>query len=231
MSRVVLVRHAQASFGSGDYDRLSEHGMLQAQRLGAYLATQRDRHFVRLVSGSLHRHAQTVAAIEQAFANCNLSLPACAIDPDWNEFDHTAVIRAFAQLHPSDPNLISARAGDKRAMFAVLSAALHAWSRDELQNVPETWNGFATRVARARSRLEHGDSSGIALVISSGGVISRCAQAALGIDDRRTVELNLGLRNTAIGEFRVIDTAWQMLTWNTLPHFAGSDEAAWVTYY
>lgn len=231
MSRIVAVRHAQASFGSGDYDRLSERGEQQALRLGAWLATQSDREFSSLTSGTLLRHAQTVAAIAQAYANNNISLPTCKADPDWNEFDHAAVIRAFAQTHPDDAHLAAARGGDKRAMFAVLAQALHAWSRDELQGVPESWSGFAERIARARLRLENRVLGGTALVITSGGVISRCAQAALGIDDNRTIGLNLGLRNTALCEFRRGDGIWQLLTWNTLPHFAGHDEASWMTYY
>lgn len=231
MSRVVAIRHAQASFGSGDYDRLSERGAQQAQRLGAWLATQSGCEFSFVASGTLLRHAQTLAAITQAFADNHRSLPVCQADPDWNEFDHTAIIRAFAQRHPDDPQLGAARGGDKRAMFAVLALALHAWSRDELQNVPETWTGFAARVAQARLRLQDHAPAGTVLVITSGGVISRCAQAALGIDDERTIGLNLGLRNTALCEFRRSEGAWQLFTWNTLPHFAGRDENAWMTYY
>jgi len=38
MSLVYLVRHAQASFGAQDYDRLSELGRQQARWLGGYFA-------------------------------------------------------------------------------------------------------------------------------------------------------------------------------------------------
>ena len=38
MSLVYLVRHAQASFGARDYDRLSELGRQQARWLGDYFA-------------------------------------------------------------------------------------------------------------------------------------------------------------------------------------------------
>lgn len=229
--RVVLIRHAQASFGSGDYDNLSERGLQQAARLGAWLAEQ-DQTLVALMSGTMKRHAQTVAAIAAAFSERGATLPQCTLDSNWNEFDHAAVIRAYARTHPDDPQLLLARVGDdKRAMHGVLAAALHAWSRAELSDVPESWNEFSARVAQARARLVQETPDGTVIVVSSGGVIGRCAQAALGIDDAHTVALNLGLRNTGICEFRRGDGDWQMLTWNALPHFAGRDEREWVTYY
>ncbi|MBB1008659.1 histidine phosphatase family protein, partial [Dietzia sp. SLG510A3-3B2-2] len=38
MGSIHLVRHGQASFGSGDYDRLSETGHLQARLAGEDMA-------------------------------------------------------------------------------------------------------------------------------------------------------------------------------------------------
>ena len=36
MTTIYLIRHGQASFGAESYDKLSEKGELQAQRLGQY---------------------------------------------------------------------------------------------------------------------------------------------------------------------------------------------------
>ena len=41
-ARLWLVRHAQASFGSDDYDRLSERGEQQAVRFARWLAADPD---------------------------------------------------------------------------------------------------------------------------------------------------------------------------------------------
>jgi len=38
MSELYLIRHGQASFGTADYDRLSEKGIRQASVLGDHLA-------------------------------------------------------------------------------------------------------------------------------------------------------------------------------------------------
>ncbi|HZP67574.1 MAG TPA: phosphoglycerate mutase family protein [Rudaea sp.] len=223
-----LVRHAQASFGSDDYDRLSERGHRQAEMLGRWLVADRDLAFAQVVSGTQQRHVQTLAALAHAFDAAGRPLPEPVRDPDWNEFDHERVIRAYVRLHPDEPALEAARAGDRRAVHALLAAALHAWAADTLDGVPERWEEFAARVARARARLDR--APGKTLVMTSGGVIARCAQAALGCDTERTVALNLGLRNTALCQFRTSGGAWQLHTWNALPHIAPDRRDA-VTYY
>jgi broad specificity phosphatase PhoE len=230
-SRLWLIRHAQASFGSADYDVLSARGEQQAQRLAAWLVAHPDLRFARVASGTLRRHAQTLAAIAQAFASAGRALPPAAQDADWNEFDHDALIRAYAQRHADDPVLIAAHGGDQRAAHALMNATLRAWAEGELDDaVPETWIAFGARVARARAQLDSAPRGKI-LVVSSGGPIARCAQAALGCDSARAVKLNLALRNTAVSEFRSNGDAWDLHIWNMLPHLASPAERDYVTYY
>ena len=231
-SRLWLVRHAQASFGSANYDVLSTRGEHQAERLAAWLVAYPDLHFSHVVAGTLQRHAQTLAPTERAFAASGRPLPAVLRDPDWNEFDHEAAIRAYAGLAADAPIAAAASNGtDRRAIHALLAAALHAWAAGELDRaVPETWDAFGTRVARAQARLD-AVPKGKILVVSSGGPITRCAQAALGCDAAHAVHLNLALRNTAISEFRSADGDWDMQIWNMLPHLSAPAEREWVTYY
>jgi len=231
-SRVWLIRHAQASFGSADYDQLSERGEQQAARLAAWLVAHPDLAFAHVVSGTLRRHAQTLAAIEQAFASAGRTLPARVQDEDWNEFQHDVVIRAYIARNGDSPSVTNARdKPDRYNIHALLAAALQAWAAGELDGaVPETWAAFGARVSRARARLESAPP-GKVLVVSSGGPITRCAQAALGCDPARTVALNLALRNTAVSEFRDGANGWQLHIWNMLPHLAHPSDREWITYY
>ncbi len=230
-SRLWLVRHAQASFGSADYDELSPRGLQQAQRLAAWLVAHPDLQFAHVASGTLRRHAQTLTAIAQAFISAGRALPPATQNADWNEFDHDALIRAYAQRHADDPLLIAAHGGNQRAAHALMNATLHAWADGELDDaVPETWIAFGARVARARAQLDAAPRGRI-LVVSSGGPIARCAQAALGCDTARAVKLNLALRNTAVSEFRVNGGDWDLHIWNMLPHLAAPAERDYVTYY
>jgi len=228
--RVILVRHAQASFGSADYDRLSERGEQQAQRLAAWLVAHPQLDFSHVAAGTLRRHAQTLAAIETTFQRAPRALPALVQDANWNEFDHDALFRAYVTRHAEDPLLTAARS-DQRAAHALMRAVLRAWADGELDgDVPETWAVFGARVARARVKLD-GAARGRILVVTSGGPIARCAQAALGCDDRRAVTLNLALRNTAVSEFRTHDDDWELHIWNMLPHLSAPADHEHVTYY
>ena len=58
---VLAIRHGQASFGSVNYDQLSERGALQSQRLGTWLAHRMPRP-QRILIGAMQRHRQTLTA-------------------------------------------------------------------------------------------------------------------------------------------------------------------------
>jgi broad specificity phosphatase PhoE len=219
--RVRLIRHAQASWGSADYDCLSPLGQMQARQLGQWLAAEPTT-YTRVIRGSMRRHAQTLDAIESAFAAAGRALPATQIDDDWNEFAHEPVLAAYAQAHADDVTLAAAQNGDERAQRAVLAAAVRAWHGGEFDGtVPETWAEFGARIAAARTRLH--PAGGDILIITSGGAMWRCVQSALGLDDAGLVKLGLMLRNTGISDFHHGDPCWRMLTWNEVPHLSAAE--------
>src|SRR6266700_838738 len=61
MGNIYLIRHGQASFGTHEYDRLSELGMRQSRLLGDALA-QRKWRVDHVVTGNMKRHSQTAEA-------------------------------------------------------------------------------------------------------------------------------------------------------------------------
>jgi len=229
-NRVRLIRHAQASFGSADYDQLSARGQQQAQHLAHWLVAESRRPYCLVARGSMLRHAQTLAPIEQAFAGAGRPLPPARIDPAWNEFDHEAILRAYAAANADHAELGKARSGDWNAIRTVLLHALQEWRTGAFDGlVPESWAEFAARVVSARAGLA--GVEGDILVVSSGGAISRCAQAALDLDDTRMIELNMSLRNTALSDFHGGAERWRMLSWNELPHLAAPGEQQLASHY
>jgi broad specificity phosphatase PhoE len=110
----------------------------------------------------------------------------------------------------------------------LLHAALSAWSEDRIEGVPESWQVFGERVAQASARLAAYGAQNV-LVLSSGGVISRMAQAALGLDDRGAVDLNLSLRNSGLCELHSRPYGLALGSWNALPHL--HDKRELWTYY
>ncbi|MBL8299776.1 MAG: histidine phosphatase family protein [Rhodanobacteraceae bacterium] len=219
-TRLLMIRHAQASFGSDDYDRLSERGLRQAELLADWLAAQPELEFTHVVSGTQRRHRETLQALATAAAVAGQPLPIATADADWNEFDHESLLRGYAAHAAQDPDLVALRVGlDQARILAVISRAFQAWANGELDAfMPETLLSFRDRVRRARDRAEQAAGSGTALVISSGGVISRCAQALLALDEAETIRHNLSLANSGIVEFARENGRWQLRRWSYLPH-------------
>ena len=104
MSTLFLVRHAQASFLSDDYDRLSELGIDQSRQLGRYLAGL-ERTVDAVFVGPRRRHAHTAeAALEQ------LPGPAPECLHELDEYPAEAVLQArIGALIAARPELEAVR--------------------------------------------------------------------------------------------------------------------------
>jgi broad specificity phosphatase PhoE len=224
---LLLVRHGQASAGSADYDRLSERGVQQSAALGRWLASTGHR-FDAVLVGGMRRHRQTFDGIHAAYAEHGSALPEPQLDSGLDEFDHHAVFDGFASANPTHQAVLASRDGGLLALGAMIHAALSAWSEDRIEGVPESWQAFGERVAQASARLAAYGAQNV-LVLSSGGVISRMAQAALGLDDRGAVDLNLSLRNSGLCELHSRPYGLALGTWNALPHL--HDKRELWTYY
>ena len=234
MSELLVVRHAQASYGGADYDRLSELGHRQAERLGAYLA-ELHAPFAAVACGRMRRHRETLDAIERAAAARGAGVVEARCIAGLDEFDHRDVLAVHAARHPDDPVVVAAQAASPqpREVFLYLRAALAAWARGELDDaVREPWHAFRARVRGAIDEL-----LGLAadherlLVVTSGGVIAQLAGAALEVPDARVVELNLAIRNSAICEFRAHEGRLALASWNAVPHLASAELRPMWTHY
>ncbi|MGH8498948.1 MAG: histidine phosphatase family protein, partial [Methylococcales bacterium] len=213
---LLMVRHGQASFGKANYDELSERGHFQAYQLGLWLADHQHQ-FSHVRIGNMHRHKQTLDGIAKAYKERGLVLPENDVDADLNEFDHGSVFSAFMQQHAETDIVKAAAGGETRATGAMVYAALLAWANNSLGELPETWEAFGARARQAAARL-HDVAEGETLVVSSGGLISRIAQAAMEVPDHRAIDLNISLRNSALSEFHARDHQWRLGMWNALPH-------------
>ena len=228
--RLLTVRHGQASFGADDYDRLSERGWQQARRLGDWLSGHGEP-FARVLCGGMRRHRETFDAIAAAYAERDLPLPAPQFEPDFNEFDHQAVLEGFITLQQDHPSVAGWQANPSHppAVFALLRDAFGCWASGALDHFGEPWAAFRERTRAAARRLHAGMGDGSVLLVSSGGVLAQLAAAALEAPDARAVELNLSLRNSALAEFHALPDGLRLGSWNALPHLADAREL-W-TYY
>ena len=137
MAQFYLVRHGQASFGTDNYDRLSELGHQQARWLGEYFA-ERDMGFDALVSGDLVRHRETGAGICEGLG---VALPE-DIHAGLNEFDFQSIVDAYLTQFPEQA---PAEGAPVAAFYKALKTAMKHWRLDELSgDLPESWQHFPT---------------------------------------------------------------------------------------
>lgn len=172
MPTLLLVRHAQGSFGGADYDVLSERGHEQATAFADELEA-RGANVTRLVSGSLARQRDTLTPVAERLG---LELET---DPRWNEYDSNDIVEGHASP--------SGFAGTQREFQALLEGALLAW----VSQADGTWPAFRDRIDAALSELTASLASGETAVVStSGGPIAAVGVALLGLPPERLVALN-----------------------------------------
>lgn len=223
MGTLYLVRHGQASFGADDYDRLSDLGRRQCERLGEWFRAQGIVFEAALV-GTLRRQVESLQAIDAGMQ----AQP--AVEPlSWpglNEYDSHALIRT---VHPQ-PLAKPANAQEVRQHFRLLREALGRWMAAQAQ--PEGMPSYAAFAAGVAGALEHvrTNHAGNVLLVASGGPIATAVGQVLGMAPEATIELNLRIRNSAVSEFVFTPKRHQLLTYNTLPHLGGPEHASWVTY-
>jgi broad specificity phosphatase PhoE len=202
MGQILLVRHAQASFGSADYDRLSALGVEQARLLGAWLAS-RGRRIDLTVTGKLKRHRQTAQACIAALPAALMPAAASRPEAGFDEYDADEILlrhrpeftdAAMLQRHLDEGD------NPRRAYHDLFSAAMRRWMQGAHDDqYRESWNTFRGRCVAALNRVvEQAGASRTSLVFTSGGPIAAICQHLLELADHRAFELNVALVNGAV---------------------------------
>jgi broad specificity phosphatase PhoE len=238
MGRVFLVRHAQASFLTENYDKLSAIGELQARRLGEFWA-QHEIIFARVCSGPAARHLNTVAIAADAFARAGQAFPQPVVIDEFDEFQGDAVLeRSLPQLLENDPRIRELHAAfqdsssetDRHANFQRLfEAVITMWVEGKVVvNGIESWPEFCARVNRGLSKfLSNGRSGERVAIFSSGGPMGVAVQRALNLSALDTLRVAWMARNCSYSEFLFSGERFTLSTFNSFPHL---DEKLLITY-
>ena len=221
MGQLYLVRHGQASLGAANYDQLSPLGEKQSQRLGEHWRAQSLR-FDTVITGSLHRHAQTLAGIQHSMGT---QLEAQHW-PGLNEYDADALIRA---IHPGEWVKPTTPDGYKH-YFRLLRDGLAQWMAGVItpQGMPN-YTDFAQGVTDSLERIRQ-QHTGHVLVVSSGGPIATAVAHVLRASPETSIELNLRLRNSAVSEFSFNPKRHSLISFNSVAHLETPSHKDWVTY-
>jgi broad specificity phosphatase PhoE len=227
MPSILLVRHAQASFGGENYDVLSEHGAEQVRALAADLA-RREVRIDHVVSGSLERQKDTAGPIAEALG-CSVR-----IDPRWDEY-----VTADILGHHSDTDISEERrAGDdtppvsSRDFQAILERALHDWIAAGADGpADEPYAAFADRVEGALRDVASGLGSGeTALVSTSGGPLAVVCARLLGVPAQTFVAFNRVTINTGITKVTIGRGGTTLVSFNEHAHLEQHPGGSLVTY-
>jgi len=223
MALVYFVRHAQASFGSHNYDQLSELGRQQSRWLGQWFA-EHDIRFRRALAGTLVRQQDTAGEILGAGTGEPGSL---ITHPGLDEYAGDAIWAA----HTGGADPVTAQRADYRRYWQTFREAMTAWSEDRLVDVPETWAEFG---ARARAALDAATRDmgrdDTLLVVSSGGVIGRAVADIVASPSPVAIELNLQFRNTGFCELIAGRNGLRLMSFNAIPHLMRPERRDAITF-
>lgn len=233
MSELFLIRHAQASFGSDNYDQLSELGHQQSQWLGEYLA-KREIHFDQVMLGDMVRHRETLDGLRLGlkehgnFSELSHCIDQATVLPALNEFDFKAIANAFIAQHPEE---LPEGQPTKSEYYQLFKKALYQWQNATLKgDLPESFKEFSQRIQDFLKTLQSESSDRKVLVVTSGGAIGKCVSEILQTPDASMIELNLQIRNSSITHCFFNQDKIRLHSFNEVPHLESRELRQYITY-
>jgi len=238
MGQLVLVRHAQASFLSQNYDQLSPLGEMQARLLGDYWA-QRRVAFDRVCTGPALRHRHTAQIVKEAYRKKDLPFPEPVTMDEFDELQGEKVLaESLPQLLERDSGIrelhdamqTSSNPAEKRAHFQRLfGRVISMWANDNLAGLTaEPWREFCTRVDRGlKSFLADSGKGEVVAIFTSGGPLAVAVRRALHLSTEDTLQVAWMSRNCSFSEFLYSGDRLTLSSFNAFPHL---DDASFLTY-
>lgn len=201
MATIYLIRHGQASFGTDDYDRLSELGSRQAQVLGEYL---RDCGIVfdAVYSGDLLRQRETARL---ALASQQVSVDH-HIDSRFNEVRNDEQVQYLvpevARTNPAIEELVERGLSSSKDYQKVIDAVFNHWvSPDCDEPRIQSWNDYSGSVRQAVQDLIEQQGGGRTVgIFTSGGTIATIVAQVLGLSGEHTYKFYEPIFNCSISQ-------------------------------
>jgi len=230
VSRLLLIRHGQASLGAADYDVLSPIGVVQSQALGRHLGRMLDPPHA-IYSGPRRRQRDTAAHLVGAAREHGAEFPDPLELPDFDEYPALALMRqALPTLCDVDPALRSlahawrsAEVGSpehRRAFERTFQAAMRCWHDGQVDHPEvEPFAGFHARIERGlRSVVDRHPRGHTVLVVSSAGPVGIGLRLGLGLDLWAGLKASFVVHNSSISELRTRGEEPVLTMFNALPH-------------
>ena len=204
MSHITLIRHGQANSSAtneASYDMLSPLGHQQAAWLGDHLRHS-ETHHTRLYTGTLRRHIETADGMSTGLEPIR--------DARLNELEYFTLATLLEQQHGVPfPD-------DQHGFSAPLPLVFETWKSDKLDNPPESYASFESRIQSVLEEISAGQ--GPALVVTSGGLISMAMAQAMGLGVPAMARMALAIMNTSMHRLFPIGGHWSPVLFNAVPH-------------
>ena len=227
MASLYLVRHGQASFGADNYDALSDTGVRQCHLLGEWWR-HRAQKPVRVVTGPMYRHRQSL----DAFASAYGELPSASTLEGLAEFDHENVLEVYRPDFADKAviaHFLATTPRPRQACHDIFTAAIERWHDGRFDGeYNESWPHFRGRVLAASAELRQ--AQGDAVIFTSGGVVSVMLQAVLGLSDANCFALNGITHNSSVTRLLYSGDMVTLHSFNATAHLDVHDDPALLTY-
>jgi broad specificity phosphatase PhoE len=216
MAKLYLVRHAQASFGAENYDKLSELGLKQSTYIPAHFSD--DPTIKRILyRGSMIRHQETT---EYSFAGLTP-----IIHPGLNEFDHMDVLTVY-QPHINDKEkmmeIVMQQKDPKQFIEDEFKNAMLRWMDEEgATSYKETFRDFKARVIASIQNIitaARKEKQKEVIAVTSGGVISLYMTILLDMPQIKMTDLNQHIANTSVTSLLFNDKKVTLSYYNNFSH-------------
>jgi len=238
MGRLLLIRHAQASFLSPNYDKLSDLGEKQACLLGEYWA-KRNTGFDRAWTGPCVRHEDTARLARDACVHAGLQFPEPVVAPEFDEYQGDEVLqRSLPRLLESSDRIRELhKAFEKsdgsyekfKTFQKMFEAVISMWVDGKISpDCVESWAEFSIRVNQGLTHILSASRHGERVVVfTSGGPIALALRRALQLTPQNTLEVSWMSQNCSVSEFLFSKDRFTLSTFNSFPHL---DDSTLQTY-
>lgn len=242
MSRLLLVRHGQASFDAHperafeDYDRLSELGKRQSRALGQELVAGGIA-FDRVYAGPLVRQRETAEEVGRVYEEQGRAWPGIEEVPELAEHEGSRVVRhalsteaeheeALRRLRAPTTGVEGEEVELMRTYFTVFREVTRKWARGEVAapGVEESWRSFRARVEAGVRRIIREAGRGVTVgVFTSGGPVGSTVAWALGLGDEQALDLAWMVDNATVTEILFSGDQVSLKSFNVQPRIGAAE--------
>ncbi|MGA9555480.1 MAG: histidine phosphatase family protein [Terriglobales bacterium] len=235
MSKVILVRHGQASFLEQDYDKLCPNGEAQAKLLGEYWS-QRGVVFERVYSGPRARQLETARIVDKAFRGAGLRFPEAVVMNEFDEYQAEAVMREclprllqvngeIRELRRAyeDSKASGDSAARRKTFEKLFEAVIRKWVAGEVTaGGVESWHDFCRRVEHGLAQVVRETApAASAVIFTSAGVIGAAVRRALHLSAEDMLQITWMSRNGSFTTFLAPGERFTLSAFNAHPHLDG----------